>query len=364
MGGLFMSIEISAGKLRGLKMLSDADGRFRMMAVDQRGSLVRKLAGFMNKDESEITYDDLATVKASITKVLSPYSTATLMDPVYGYPYSIAHIPKDIGFLLSFEETGYVKASRNERERLSRSIEGWSVEKAKRAGADAIKLLLYYRPETSSETLEHQQKFCKEVGAECKKHDMPLLLETVGYVLLDDEVDSDSVFAKRKPGIVAQTAAEFSKPEYGVDILKLEFPANLKYTAEYADGKFDGEKREPVYDLDDVKGFCKDVDDASEVPWVILSAGVDIDEFAENVRIATAAGASGFLCGRAIWQDCLPLYPDVEAMEDYLAKGGAENFKRINNIYKQATPLFEHKKFGSPDAVKLEDGSEGWHIKY
>ena len=359
-----MSIEISAGKLRGLKMLSDSDGRFRMMAVDQRGSLVRKLAGFLNKDASEITYRDLATVKASITKVLSPYSTATLMDPVYGYPYSIAHIPKDIGFLLSFEETGYEKASGNERERESRSIEGWSVKKAKRAGADAVKLLIYYRPEASSETLEHQRRFCKEVGAECEKYDMPLLLETVGYALLDDEVDSDAIFAKRKPGIVAQTAAEFSKPEYKVDILKLEFPANLKYTAEYADGMFDGEKREPVYDLDTVKGFCKDVDEASEVPWVILSAGVDIDEFAENVRIATAFGASGFLCGRAIWQDCLPHYPDVEAMENDLAEGGVENFKLVNNIYKQATPWFDHKKFGSMDAVELKDGGENWSTKY
>jgi len=359
-----MSIEISAGKLRGLKMLSDSDGRFRMMAVDQRGSLVRKLSGFMNKDASEITYKDLATVKASITKVLSPYSTATLMDPVYGYPYSVAHIPKGVGFLLSFEETGYVKADANERERISRPIEGWSVEKAKRAGADAIKLLIYYRPEASPETLEQQQNFCKEVGAECEKYEMPFLVETVGYALLDDEIDSDAVFATRKPGIVAQTAAEFSKPEYKVDILKLEFPANLKYTAEYADGEFDGEKREPVYDLKAVKGFCKDVDEASAVPWVILSAGVDIDEFAENVKIATAAGASGFLCGRAIWQECLPLYPDVAAMEDYLAKGGADNFKRVNEIYRQATPWFKHKKYGSLDAVELADSSEGWHARY
>jgi tagatose 1,6-diphosphate aldolase len=359
-----MSIGISAGKLRGLKMLSDENGRFRMMAIDQRGSLVRKLVGILNKEKDEIKYKDLATVKAAIAKVLSPYSTATLMDPVYGYPYSISYIPKDVGFLLAFEETGYEKAGENGQERKSRSISGWSVEKAKRAGADAVKFLLYYNPSASDEIIKHQQNLAKEVGAECEKYDLPLLMELVSYALLDDEVESKAVFAKRKPEIVANMAAEFSKPEYKIDILKLEFPAELKYTAEYADGKFDGEKREPVYDLEEVKGFCESVDKASQVPWVILSAGVDIDEFAENVKLACAAGASGFLCGRAIWQDCLPYYPDTEAMEKSLAKDGVENFKKINVLYDEAIPWFDHRKFGGKDAIELKDLGEDWYAKY
>ena len=168
-----MSVEISAGKLRGLKMLSDPDGRFRMMAIDQRGSLVRKLKSALNKEANEITYKDMSAIKASITKVLSPCSSATLMDPVYGYPYSVSYIPKDVGFLLAFEETGYDKAGKNGLERKSRFIESWSIEKAKRAGADAIKLLLYYRSEASSDTLEHQYKLAREVGTQCEKYDMP-----------------------------------------------------------------------------------------------------------------------------------------------------------------------------------------------
>ena len=359
-----MSVRMSAGKLRGLRMLSDLNGRFGMMAIDQRGSLIGKLARILDKEADEITYEDLATVKACITKVLSPYSTATLMDPVYGYSCSVSYIPKNVGFLLAFEETGYNRAGEKGFERKSRLIEGWSVEKAKRAGADAIKLLLYYRPEASSDTLEHQYGLAREVGAECEKYDLPFLLETVSYALLEDELESEAVFAKHKPDVVARTAAEFSKPEYGVDILKLEFPASLKYAKEFAHGEFDGMQRDPVYDLDAVKGFCENLDAASEVPWVILSAGVDMDEFAENVRLATAAGASGFLCGRAIWQDCITYYPDVGGMESSLAKIGVENFERVNVIYEQATPWFEHRKFGGIDSVQLEDGGEDWYRKF
>ena len=37
------------------------------------------------------------------------------------------------------------------------------------------------------------------------------------------------------------------------------------------------------------------------MPWVILSSGVDANLFARSVRIAMRAGASGFLAGRAVW---------------------------------------------------------------
>ncbi|MEK7398470.1 MAG: tagatose 1,6-diphosphate aldolase [Candidatus Poribacteria bacterium] len=363
-----MAVEISAGKLRGLTMLSDSDGRFRMMAIDQRGSLVKKLSEILNKSADQVTYNDLATVKASITKILSPYSSATLADPIFGYPYSIEYIPKNVGLLLAFEDSGYDKSGANGVERKSRPIPNWSVRKAKRAGADAVKLLLYYRPEASKETLEHQHKMAIKVGLECERYDLPFLLETVSYSMLSDELNSPSIFATRKPEIVAQTAVEFSKPEYKIDILKLEFPAELKYTVEFADGRFGDRKREPVYDLEEVKQACKKVDQASQLPWVILSAGVEIDEFIENVKLASSAGASGFLCGRAIWQDSVQYYPDMKAMEDFLTNECIENFQRVNNIVHQAIegakPWYTHRRFGGKSNIALKDAGEDWYAKF
>jgi len=135
-------VEITSGKWRGLRVLSDDLGKFRMMAIDQRDSMRRMLSKVLNRPEKEIAYADLANVKRSITKVLAPYSTATLTDPVYGYPLSAPYIPRQVGLLLAAEETGYEKSGADGRERVSRLIQGWSVEKAKRAGANAVKLLI------------------------------------------------------------------------------------------------------------------------------------------------------------------------------------------------------------------------------
>ena len=81
------------------------------------------------------------------------------------------------------------------------------------------------------------------------------------------------------------------------------------------------------------------------MPWVILSAGVGIEEFLLQVGLATEAGASGFLCGRAIWKDAVPLYPDVARMEEWLRSGGAYNFARANAYAHRAHPWFAHRRF-------------------
>jgi len=135
----------------------------------------------------------------------------------------------------------------------------------------------------------------------------------------------------------------------------------LKYTKEYAQGAFDGKRREALYDLSEVKDFCRAVDQASLLPWVILSGGVDIDEFVENAKLATAAGASGMLCGRAIWKDCVEFYPNLEAMEAWLATSGVNNFKRLEVVLQEARPWFEHRKFKGFPNLALPNAGEGWH---
>ncbi|RKY62134.1 MAG: hypothetical protein DRP99_05985, partial [Candidatus Latescibacterota bacterium] len=146
--------------------------------------------------------------------------------------------------------------------------------------------------------------------------------------------------------------------------LKVEFPADLKYTEEYCHGTFDGKKRKALYDLDEVEDFCRRVDEACGVPWVILSAGVGIEEFLVNVELASEAGASGFLGGRAIWQGCTKFYPDVEAMEKWLATSGADNFKRLHEASRNAVPWYEHRRFGGYPNVSLAGGDREWYRNY
>lgn len=376
-----MARALTPGKLRGIMKLANEEGRFQMMAIDQRGSLIGMLAKVLGISEKEVTYEDVATVKREITRILAPYATAVLTDPVYGYPYSIEFIPRDVGLLLAYEETGADKVGPFE-DRVSKPIEGWSIEKALAAGADAIKLLVYYHPDAVPEAAQRQQAFVRQVGELCARSDRPFLLELVSYSR--DEVpeprrselkaakrklEDTPEFARAKPNLVIRSAAEFSKPEYQVDILKLEFPADLKYTEEYCHRVFDEKEREPVYSLKEVREFCRQLNEAAQLPWVILSAGVDIEEFLVQTQLACEAGASGFLCGRAIWKDAVTHYRrgDEEAlarMEKWLSEEGVYNFVRANAFAEKALPWFEHRSFGGAEEVQLAGQGPTWYREY
>jgi tagatose 1,6-diphosphate aldolase len=358
-----MAAELSAGKLRNLMTLADENGRFKMMAIDQRGSMQNLLARVTGKKAEEISYEDVALTKQVITAALAPYASAVLTDPIYGYPDSLTEIPGNVGLLLAYEDSNFDEYGPSGKERKTKLIEGWSVEKAGRAGANAIKLLLYFHPDASADTNNHQKALVRQVGEECARNDLPFLLELVAYALEEGTTDSPA-FARRKPDLVARSAQEFSRPEYRVDILKLEFPADLKYSYQFSHKVFDAKEREAVYDLDQVRESCERVDSVSSVPWVILSAGVDISEFILNVELATEAGCSGFLCGRAIWKDAVKRFPDVSAIEEFLDEEGAINFLRANAAAERALPWFEHREFGGLENITLAQRAPDWYLKY
>ena len=339
-----MDAQVCEGKWRRLRSLADEEGRFKMMAIDQRGSLSDAIAKTTNRSAEQVSGEELAEAKEVITRVLAPYATAVLTDPIYGYPHSFQSMPRGIGLLLAHEETGYERSGPTGKERKTNLIEGWSVEKAQHVGADAVKLLLYYHPDTSEEVRRHQQDIVQRLGEECEQACMPFLLELVSYALEEGGTSTDE-FARKKPDLVIRSAREFSAPKYRVDVLKLEFPADLKRTKEFCGGAFDGQERQAVYQLSEVREFCRQLSAGAGMPWVILSAGVGIDEFLVQVELATEAGASGFLCGRAIWKDAVPFYPDVARMEEWLRSEGAYNFVRANAYAHRAPPWFGHRRF-------------------
>jgi len=330
--------------------------------VDQRGSLHPLLAKALKCEPEEIAFKDMAHVKALLTQYLAPYASAVLTDPIYGFPYSVRYLPRDVALLLAYEHSGSEKVGPS-GDRVGKCIDGWTVEKAVRAGANAIKLLVHYHPDADPEPRARQQALVRQVGAECARHDRPFLLEVVTYAREEGDTGTPE-FARRKPDLVRRYTEEFSRPEYQVDILKLEFPADLKYTKEFCPGAFDGRERPAVYTLKDVEEFCQAVEAAAGVPWVILSAGVDIAEFLIAVELAGKAGASGFLCGRAIWKEAVDLYPDEARMVDWLLTEGAYNFLRCNAAATNARPWYEHRPFNGWNQVAVAGISEEWYEKY
>lgn len=350
---------ISVGKRRRLARLGDENGRLKMLAIDQRGSLSKMIARSRGIRVEDVGGSEMRLVKRVIIEAISPFATAVLTDPIYGYDSSLDVIPPEIGVLLALEVTGYEAG--NEGERLSTLIEGWSVDKVLRSGADAAKLLLWHAPDASEETHRHQQAIVQEVGEACARADVPFVLEVVTYAV-DGTSKASAEFARRKPEYVVDAARVYTDARFQVDLMKLEFPADLKYVAEYEDSHF--ASGEVVYDLDEVREICRRVDEASLVPWVILSAGVEAEEFVENIRLTCEAGASGFLCGRAVWKEIVDVSPDEASMRQMMQSEGRARFTRFDAAAADARPLFDHPYLRNEVSEAEGPGDDMWYRTY
>lgn len=309
-----------------------------MLAVDQRGSLLRMFAQQHGRDPSEVTPEELRQVKRVVTRAVAPMASGLLTDPLYGYPASIDLLPPSVGVLLSGEQTGYVSAG---EERRSRLLEDWSPRRVVVSGADALKLLIYHHPDASAKTRQHEQEIVESVGEACKEAGLPFILEVVTYAM-GEGTQKASIQARRKPDLVVDAAKTFSAPKYQVDVLKLEFPADLKFVDAYQDTSFG--MGEVVYDRKTVEKACERLNRAAQMPWVILSSGVGIDEFVETLKFANEAGASGFLCGRAVWKEIVEYAPSEEKMTRFMEEVGKPRVERLLKTNKTARAWTDHPR--------------------
>jgi tagatose 1,6-diphosphate aldolase len=324
--------KLTIGKLRGLQQIASPDGIFTMCAMDHRGSL-RQLAG-------ELSYEEMVERKLELCANLAPHASAILLDPEFGAAQCIARgvLPRSTGLVVSIEASGYGGGSEL---RLPKLLDGWDAGKIKRMGASAAKLLVYYRPDLI-ELANKLMDMVKAIGLECEKYDLPFVVEPLSYPI-GEEVRNPAHFAKVKEQLVLKTAGNISN--LPIDVLKSEFPADLRYEKDKA----------KLADL------CRQLDAASPVPWVVLSAAVDFETFCQQVEIACQGGASGFLAGRAIWQEAMHPGKAKERTE-FLATVGADRLKKLNEIAaKYATPWY--KKLGLT-SDKLAPTSESWYQEY
>src|SRR5271167_1882451 len=213
-------MKLTPGKLAGLKRVSNDRGVIAAAAMDQRGSLQKSLAKEKGGDVGDAMIEEF---KSLVTEVLTPHASAILLDPEWGLPASKRRA-KNAGLLLAYEKTGYDK---NLPGRLPDLLDLWSVRRLKEAGADCVKILLYYSPFDDAKINNHKHAWTERIGDECRANDIPFFLELIGYK--EGLEDKGPEFAKLKPQVVADSMAEFSKDRYGVDVLKVEVPVNLQY---------------------------------------------------------------------------------------------------------------------------------------
>jgi len=312
----------TSGKYRRLIALSDEHGVIAALAIDQRGSLKKALAALSNR---QITASEIVEFKTLVAEVLTPYASAILLDPEYGLE-AAAHRADRTGLLLAYEVTGYDTTTRG---RLPSLYPAWSVARLAEAGADAVKVLIYYDPDDDTSINDVKHAFVERIGAECRAYDIPFFLEIVSYS--DSIGDEKSLtFAQAKPEKVRQLTREFSRPRYGVDVLKLEIPINMRFLKDPDhSGPF-------AYTREEARQYFRAVAAEARVPFIFLSAGVSNALFLASLALANEAEVpyAGVLCGRATWQDGLPSYMKggVQALRTWLEHEGRQNIEVLNAV--------------------------------
>ena len=329
------------GKLAGLKAVSDARGVIAAAAMDQRGSLQKALA---KEKGGHVGDEEMQEFKSLVTEVLTPHASAILLDPEWGLPASKRRA-RNAGLLLAYEKTGYDKTGEG---RLPDLLDNWSVRRLKESGADCIKILLYYTPFDSKEINDKKHAWVERIGDECRGNDIPFFLEFVGYEEGVDEKGPD--YSRKKPEIVTGSMAEFTKDRYGVDVMKVEVPVNMKYVE--GSTSFGGQK---LYSRQQAMDYFRRSADIATRPFIYLSAGVSNQEFTDSLELAAEAGTrfSGVLCGRATWKDGIPVYGKngAEAFRKWLQDEGVKNIENVNARLKAARPWFEF--YGAKSAEAL-----------
>lgn len=318
---------ISAEKKRYLDQLTNENGIIGALAIDQRGALKKMIGKY-----KEATTDDVIKFKELVSQQLTPYASAILLDPEYGLPAAGVR-DADCGLLLAYEKTGYDATTPG---RLPDVLNEWSVKRLKEAGADACKFLLYYDVDEPEEINEQKRAYMERIGSECTAEDLPFFLEIVSY----DAAISDATsleYAQIKPRKVIGAMREFSQERYQVDVLKVEVPVNMNFV--------EGFGETVCYTQADAAAYFKEQSDATELPFIFLSAGVSAELFQETLRFAKQSGSTfnGVLCGRATWANGVE--PFVKENEEkaitWLSEQGRQNIIELNEVLKEtATSVY------------------------
>jgi Tagatose-1,6-bisphosphate aldolase len=323
-------MKLTPGKLAGMKAVSTPQGVIAAAAMDQRGSLQKSLAKEKGGEVSDSMMEEFKTL---VCEVLTPHASAILLDPEWGLPASKRRA-KNAGLLLAYEKTGYDKTGPG---RLGDLLDHWSVRRLKEAGADCLKILLYYTPLDPKDINDQKHAWVERLGDECRANDIPFFLE---FVVYEEGVDEKGFeFAKKKPQAVIESMREFTKDRYGVDVMKVEVPINMKYVE--GTKSFKGEK---AYTKAEAMTFFQAAAAVSTKPFIYLSAGVSNAEFTESLELAAESEVkfNGVLCGRATWKDGIPVYAKqgADAFRKWLENEGVKNINNVNDRLKAATSWF------------------------
>jgi len=324
-------MKLSPGKQKGLELISNENNVILATAMDQRGSLGNMIQSY----NSNLSYEEgLTLFKEGISEVLGNVSSSLLLDPEYGWN-ATKKLNKDIGLIMAYEKTGY---DATEKGRLPNLVDDWAVQDLTKEGTHALKLLVYYDHKDEEKYNNIKKAFIKRVGDECRQNDLLFILEPVSYSA-EGLSEKSLEFAKTKPEIIEYFMMEFSKEEYGVDLLKVEVPVSIYHIEGY--DQFDNYK--PIFSKEEAAQHYLNCSKKSEIPFIYLSGGVTNEQFVETLRFAKEAKSEfcGILCGRATWKDGIKTFAEKgkEAFYQWLESNGVSNLNKVKEaVTETATP--------------------------
>jgi sulfofructosephosphate aldolase len=277
-----------------LSELARPSGGFAMLAVDQREAMRAMFAETMPGPVSDEVVTDF---KVAAGRILSPHASAVLVDRQFALDRFLDEGVVDPGCAVIAAGDHFVPSA---TELVADAVIDRQLDPAsyRARGVKALKLLVIHRPGTDPAPRQHM---VDEFVSLCRAADLLSIIEPVAKAPLDGgpwDWDAEVVLAARQLG------------NRGADLYKGEVPLKGRGS--------DAELLEA----------CRRLGGEIASPWVVLSSGVDAEDFPRAVAIACRAGASGFLAGRAVWRSCVA----PSGYEDCLRGTGAERLRRLADV--------------------------------
>jgi tagatose-1,6-bisphosphate aldolase len=289
---------LTTSELRGYQQICGENGAIMVIACDQRGG-IRQILADTPEERAKISDALLGDVKADVVRHLASEAPCVLLDPVCAVPRVVDDgvLPRDVALLIGLDASGYdADAEGHWKSRLAPGIDA---RKVRELGGTGGKIMVYLRADHRHAN-EHNMAIIRRCIEDFAGEDLLLVVEFLTYPLPGE--DKAAYKAKLPELIEGGTRLCL---DAGAKVLKLPYPGTAQSCAAITD-------------------ICGDV------PWSVLSAGVDHETFLGQVETAMANGASGVIAGRALWKDCVFL--DRSKTREALVTKAVPRLREIQSI--------------------------------